>query len=312
MVEGDDADAAGRVAAVVRALGGEPIAVERLPGGVVNHAFRVARAAGGDVVVRLPADPLHGSADDYADEYGVEAWAADAAGAAGVPVAAPVAHGRLDGVPYSVSRYVAHAVEPVRAPWTWLGRCAALIATADLTGAPPGVFTRFGADLDLAWSSHLSYHAAQLDRDDALLHDGAYRSAGSVRRRLDVLAAGRLRHGLAHGDLAPRNLVPRGPGRPPVLVDWGAASTGPAPWTDARRVFERAFVDHEIAARDYDEFAEAAGVSSASGARTVAALAAVHLVDVTRWARERRPALYAGHLARCRRGLDALDRVAPP
>lgn len=311
MADRAEADARSAAMTVVRRLGAEPLAVERLPGGFVNHAFRVTRATGHDLVVRVPADPRHGDADAYAAEYALEAWAATAAGATGVPVAEPVAHGRVDGVPYAVSRYVTHAADPVGAPWTWLGRYAALVATADLAGAPDGVFTRFGTDLGVAWSAHLAYHAAQLDGDDPLLRDGAYRSAASVRRRLDVLAGAGLRHGLAHGDLAPRNLVPRGPDEPPVLVDWGAASTGPAPWTDARRVFERAFVDHEITARDYDEFAAAAGLSSVAGTRIVAALTAVHLVDVVRWARDRRPSLVVEHVARCRRGLDALEVLVP-
>lgn len=293
-----------RLDAVLRAVGSSAGQTERLPGGSVNHTYRVRRAVGADVVVRFPVDPLR------SDEFPVEAWAARAAAAAGISVARPLDHGVQDGVPFIVSEYVAPDPRPIDRPWTWLGSSARTVASIDLGEAPSSLYTRFGTDLAQAWSAHLAYNIAALVADDPLRHDGAYAAAGALRRHVERLAAERFAFGLAHGDLAPRNLIARGPDRAPVLIDWGAAATGPSPWTDARRVFEWAFVDGTISRAEYDEFTAAAGLATPADHATLASLTALHLVDVTRWARDRRPDLYAEYVGRCRVGLERIERVS--
>lgn len=293
-----------RLDAVLRAVGSSADQTERLPGGSVNHTYRVRRAVGADVVVRFPVDPLR------SDEFPVEAWAARAAAAAGISVARPLDHGVQDGVPFILSEYVAPDPRPIDRPWTWLGSSARTVASIDLGEAPSSLYTRFGTDLAQAWSAHLAYNSAALVADDPLRHDGAYAAAGALRRHVERLAAERFAFGLAHGDLAPRNLIARGPDRAPVLIDWGAAATGPSPWTDARRVFEWAFVDGTISRAEYDEFTAAAGLATPAGHATLASLTALHLVDVTRWARDRRPDLYAEYVGRCRVGLERIERVS--
>jgi hypothetical protein len=99
-----------------------------------------------------------------------------------------------------------------------------------------------------------------------------------------------------------------------VLIDWGAAETGPAPWTDARRVFAWRFIDGSVTRTDHDDFMTAAGLASDDDDdhRRLASMTALHLLDVTRWARDRRPDLYDEYLGRCRSGLERIEEIVGP
>lgn len=277
-------------------LGLDPASVERLPGGETNHTVLVRRGTG-DVVVRVPLDPL------AADVFPVEAWASAAAARSGVTVAPVLRTGHVDGVPFLVAEYVRPDPRPVDDPWRWLGRTARLLATIPLVDAPPSLYTRFGADLASAWDEHVRYGLRSLDGDDPVRAAGAYTDASRLRAVFDGLLDRGFRHGLAHGDLAPRNLLSRGPDADPVLIDWGSTETGPTPWTDARRVTAWARVDGTVSPQHHDTFMAAAGLAGSDDQRTLTAMTALHLVDVTRWARERRPDRFRQDVDRCRRGL---------
>ncbi|WP_259362838.1 hypothetical protein [Curtobacterium sp. ME12] len=41
-------------------------------------------------------------------------------------------------------------------------------------------------------------------------------------------------------------------------------------------------------------------------------MTALHLLDVTRWARDRRPDLYDEYLGRCRSGLERIEEIVGP
>jgi aminoglycoside phosphotransferase (APT) family kinase protein len=277
------------------------LVVERLHGGSVNLAYRVTTAGGADVVVRLPVDRLR------ENEFPVEAWATAAAAAAGLPVAAVLGTGLWRDVPYLVSRFVPSAAEEVAHPWTRLGTYARAIGGIPLDDAPPSLYSRFGADPAAAWASHVRYNLAALDDDDdPLLRDGAYASGPRLRGLLRPLAATVFDFGLAHGDLAPRNLVSRGAEVAPVLIDWGGAKVGPTPWTDAQRVFEWAHVERSITGGEFAEFAAAAGVGTREDRRVLLALTALEVVDSTRWARDRRLDLYPAYVTRCRAALHTI------
>ncbi|ROP65299.1 phosphotransferase family protein [Curtobacterium sp. PhB115] len=290
------------ISAVLRSVGATAEHLEQLPGGAVNHTFRADRPEGGAVVLRFPADPRR------EDEYPVEAWAAREAARIGIPTATPLLHGVEEGVPFTVSEYVEPDPRGIARPWTWLGAYARAVGRIPLRDAPPSLYSRFGADLEHAWSAHLHYDLAALDGDDRLHRDGAYVSADEMRDLIGRLESERFDLGLAHGDLAPRNLISRGPLAPPVLIDWGAAETGPTPWTDARRVVEWAFIDESISRQEHDEFMVSAGLDSDADHRTLVSMTVLHLLDVTRWALERRPDLYGEYLARCRTGIDRIRR----
>lgn len=296
----DDDDVLQVIDAVLHGVGDLPKYVEPLAGGWVNHTYRSPRAGAGDVVLRFPTDPLR------ENEYPVEFWAAHEAARIGIPTARPLYHGVHGEVPFIVSEFVTPDLRPIRDPWTWLGRYARMTGSVDLRDAPSTLYSRFGPALAEAWTAHLDYNRASLQGDDPLHRDGAYASAAPLLSALETLATGEYVFGLAHGDLAPRNLISRGPDSAPVLVDWGAAGTGPAPWTDARRVFEWAFVDGSISCAEYDEFVAGADVGSEADRSVLAAMTVLHLLDVTRWAREKRPDLYAEYLERCRSGIDRI------
>lgn len=285
---------------VLRIAGGSEQHAERLEGGFDNVAYRTRRADGTAIVVRCPLDPLR------EDTYPVEVWAAREASRVGIPVAQPLMHGMVGGLPFSVFSYVEPDERAVLHPWTWLGRYARAARSIPLDDAPRAVFSRFGRNLERAWSAHIGYNREALGVHDPLRADGAYGSAAQVESLLEPLASRRFEFGLAHGDLAPRNLLSRGTDAPPVLIDWGAAETGPSPWSDARRVFEWAFLDGAVSRDEYDELVGSAGLASVSDLHTLASMAALKLLDVTRWARERRPDLYDQYLHRCRSGLAAL------
>jgi Ser/Thr protein kinase RdoA (MazF antagonist) len=289
------------LAAILRRIGADPGDARPLPGGSVNRTYRVARPAG-DIVLRFPVDPRRG------DEFPVEEWASRAAGRAGIPVADVVRRGVEGGVPFLVSVHVDPHPDPVADPWTRLGLLARAVGSVPLDDAPHSLFSRFGTDLAAAWDAHVRYDLAALDDGDPLLRDGAYDPDALpwLRARFASLARTPFELGFAHGDLAPRNLISRGRDAVPVLIDWGAATTGPTPWTDARRVTEWALVDGTVALADLEAFRDAAGLGGDDARRTLIAMTALHLVDTTRWARERRPDLYPGYAARCRAGLRRL------
>jgi aminoglycoside phosphotransferase (APT) family kinase protein len=286
--------------AVLQELAASRSDVEPLTGGSVNHTVRVRRATGGDVVVRIPVDPLR------EDEFPVEAWATAAAERVGIAVARVLRLGHHDGTPFVVSEYVEPDSRPITDPWRRLGAAARTIGTIALDGAPASLYSRFGNDPTTAWRAHVAYNVRSLDGDDPLLQAGAYTSASALRAAFRPLGVRAFEHGLAHGDLAPRNLLSRGPDAAPVVIDWGAAEVGPTPWTDARRVFAWWHLDGEVSEQEFGAFAAAAGLGEPEDLRTLRAMTALHLVDVTRWARQRRPDQYRAYVAACRRGLRRL------
>lgn len=279
-----DAEALAR--RVVAALGGTAGRVIVLAG-VVNHVLRV-QGPGTDWVVRFPVDPCQ------PDEFPVERWAVGRAAELGIPVPRVVATGTLDGRPYLVWEHLAESPSAPGTAWTWLGRYAATVGGIPLDDAPDGVFSRFGRDLPLAWRRHLEYNLAELGEADRLLADGVYLGA-DLPVLLDLvggLAGVELRFGLAHGDLAPRNLVPRGASAPPALIDWGNATTGPTPWTDLQRVHQ--WVGEGLVTREeLEQLAQAAGLPLTEGnERVLVAMSVLQHLDVARWALDRRPELY--------------------
>jgi len=301
-VEAVSLDDGGFAARVVRMHGGRADAVVALPG-VVNRVFRVS-GPGTDWVVRYPLDNLR------PNEFPTEVWAARQASVLGVPTATVVASGDLEGCPYLVIEYVEpyqdHGLDQA---WQWLGRYAASLVSVPLDEAPREVFSRFGRDLRLAWRAHLMYNLDALSGQDPLLEDGVYPKQDRARLRASIerLMLVDFRHGLVHGDLAPRNLVQRRPPLPPVLLDWGNATTGPVPWADLQRVYSWTRYDGTVNELALAQFADAAGVVLDEQTTTVLEqMSVVRFLDLARWARERRPDLYEDY---CRSSQLALATI---
>lgn len=93
--------------------------------------------------------------------------------------------------------------------------------------------------------------------------------------------------GLCHGDLVPRNLITRATGQL-VLVDWGSASFGPTPLTDMVELLLQAQGTDEPNRPELEAFAEAAGIDLQAQQSTLHAARMLRLVDVVRWALDRR------------------------
>ncbi|MGI8577890.1 MAG: phosphotransferase [Nocardioidaceae bacterium] len=136
-----------------------PDAITRVEGhGSVNHVF-VASSGTERFVIRFAKDARR------KDEYQIEAWCLAQAAAHGIPSPAVVARGTASGVPYLIQTFVAGASGAASggaASWQWLARYARALHTIDVTGAPEGLFSRFGRDLPAGWLAHLEYNVEQL------------------------------------------------------------------------------------------------------------------------------------------------------
>ncbi|MFF1573478.1 phosphotransferase [Leifsonia sp. NPDC058292] len=285
-----------RALAVARGLGLDVQQAETLPG-VVNVVVRVSGDRA-DAVVRFAAD------DSRPNEFPLEEWCYGAARSAGIPSPAVLGSGVHEGVEFLVLEYVqATSAEPIE-HWRWLGRYASLIAQLPIgDDAPEELFSRFGRDLPRAWAEHVRYNIAALDEHDDLLALGVYPPSeqGRLTGLLASLDRADFEFGLAHGDLAPRNLIPATGA--PVLIDWGAATTGPAPWTDVLTVYQWAVDAGTVPLAAFRTFAHAAGIDPVRAAPTLDALSALRHLDLARWAVARRPDLVPRYVQAARDGL---------
>lgn len=271
--------------AIVESLGQSPLSVLEIIGqGEVNHVFVVD-----DWVVRFGRDPLD------TDDYSKEAWCLTQSKTYGIPVPDLIATGTLEGVSYIVQSYVAgDNADEFRSPdlWRTLGRYARKVneIPCDET-APDSLFPRFGRDLAANWHAHLDYNLAQLTADDPLLSLSVYfpSQADSLRQTFDRLRNRVQIFGLTHGDLVPKNVLLPANG-PPVLIDWGSASTGPIPYYDYKRIWlDKA--NERFSKDDIVAFAEGYGIPIKSLLATITDLHLLDVVDVVRWAIDQRPDL---------------------
>ena len=152
---------------------------------------------------------------------------------------------------------------------------------------PEGLFGRFGRDLPKAWRSHLEYNLDELTADDPLIRLGVYTPAqqAGIRDRIAALASTDL--GLAHGDLSLNNVLVPDTG-PPVLIDWGSATTGPSPWDDVVTV-RRNRVRDGMSDPEWSAFADGCGATPHDVATTVEELTLLSRLDLVRWALDRAP-----------------------
>lgn len=262
--------------------------------GAVNHVVVVG--SGVDrFVVRCALDP------EPDDEYATEGWCSRRASEYGIRTPEVVADGVIDGIAYGVQRFVDGVGGDVLADpelWSVLGRAGfAINQIGPDPSAPDRLFTRFGRDLPGAWDAHLAYHVDQLDTHDPLLRDGVYsaRRQRLLRDTVTALEDHPMRFGLSHGDLTTRNLlVPQDDD--PVLIDWGSASFGPVPWTDLLVLERNARDDGHPSRAELAACADALGVDLTEQRDVFATLWQLHLIDLVRWATERRPDRLAGCL----------------
>jgi hypothetical protein len=105
--------------------------IEVLAGGNQNHAVRL-RTRSSDVVLRFARDTNRLTMD----AFDVEQWCSRAAAEAGIATPATLARAQVRGHSVIVQEFV--------------------------PGAPAGLFSRFGRDLDAAWIQHIDYNLEAL------------------------------------------------------------------------------------------------------------------------------------------------------
>jgi len=298
-------DAVARALEVASSLGVEGVRADPLPGGNQNHVIRV-RSADDDIVVRFARDPVNS-----ADPFDVEAWCLRAAARSGVRTSELVARGWLEGLSYLVTSYVPGepaAPEDLQG-WEAVGTFASALSSISTHDAPDALFSRFGRDLDEAWEKHLAYNLASLEPDDPLISLGVYPK--SHRRFLqdvvDSVSARKLPQGLIHGDAAHRNLIRDDDVY--TVIDWGAASAGPVMWGDLEVIYRWHLVGDEespVSTSAWEHVLGAAGLSRTEAEPVVRGLAAVHALDLVRWAIDKRPDRLAEIVADSREVLAAM------
>ncbi len=283
----------GVAARLAAELGFEVDAVEVLTGGQQNHAVRL-RGPATDAVIRFARDVSRLTMDPF----DVEQWCSAAVLAAGIATPPTLARAQLGHYSVIVQRFEpgerTNAAD-VRA-WEAIGRVAAALAEVDTGDAPPGLFSRFGRDLDAAWLQHLDYNLTALTGDDPLLELGVYESGqqDAVRRALTRLRGRRLRQGLCHGDLSTRNVITRAV-EDYVVIDWGSAHAGPVPWTDLEQIHRWHVTgltgdpDTRVSEAAWRAVLSGASLSPEAAGPTIAEVGILHAIDVVRWARDRRP-----------------------
>ena len=238
------------------------------------------------VVVRVPRAGLTVDLDR-------EAWCMSHASKHGVGVPDLLWLGEVEGRVAMVQRYVpdvGHQVVPVIDRWRLLGELGRRVAALPLApDAPAGLFSRFGRDLPAAWVAHVDYNVEALAEGDPLLELGVYQRAdrAPLRELLGEARAMRQSFGLAHGDLAPRNLRVDHSGVP-VLLDWGSASAGPVPATDLLHLSRSRSATGDPDDAALDAFADGWGEVPDSHERDLSRL--VSALDLVRWALDRAPA----------------------
>ncbi|GAA1311041.1 MAG: phosphotransferase [Brachybacterium tyrofermentans] len=281
-------DDVARALEIAASLGVEGIRAEALPGGNQNHVVRV-RSVDDDIVVRFARAP-----ERSGDPFDVEAWCLRATARSGVRTSDLVARGRLEGLSYLVASYVPGepaAPEDLQG-WEAIGEFTSALRGISTRDAPDALFSRFGRDLDAAWEQHLVYNLASLEPDDPLISLGVYPRSRRCELRDVVVSVStrKLPQGVIHGDAAHRNLLRDGGIY--TVIDWGAASVGPVMWGDLERIFRwHRLGDKESPVSDaaWECVLEGAGLSRTEAEPVVRDLAAVHALDVVRWAIDIRP-----------------------
>lgn len=269
---------------VAGALGAQVSTSREIIGlGEVNHVVVINE----EWVVRFPRDPL--DTDDFAKEE----WCLRAAREAGVSVPTAYARGRRENRNYLVQEFIPgdHA-DHFRTSelWKTLGGYCRLISEIALSpDTPDDLFPRFGRDLASNWQQHVAYNVDQLRPDDPLISFGVYRAdqLDLLRRTFGELADKVTSFGITHGDLVPKNvLLP--PGRPPVVIDWGSATTGPSPYEDFVRIWADGATE-SFQRDDLASFADGYGCAIDPLLETMHGIWLLGQIDVVRWAMDCRP-----------------------
>lgn len=265
--------------------------------GSVNRVFRV-KTEHGERILRLREDP------SACREYHKEEWCMRQAQKAGIPSPVVLAIGELQGVGYMMETCVpgvnGHLLPKQSLPiWQKLGQYARRFNQITVSGFGLEFRTEpeetFFNNFTPTWDAHVSYNISSLGCEDPLVKLGVYRAdqtgiISSIFEELRcAIESGRLKIGLNHGDLSPRNLMVATDGTM-GLIDWGCALAHVAPHYDLACLLKGCLFDGNPSAGSLEAFLSGYGIDSESFEDMKADIHHIMLLDAfdkLRWAMDR-------------------------
>ncbi len=267
--------------------------------GCVNRVFKV-NAEHGDRILRLREDP------SAFQEYHKEKWCLHQAQRAGIPSPGVLAIGEHQGIAYMMETCVpgvnGHLLPEQSLPiWQKIGQYAQKIHQINVSGF--GLDFRsepeesFCNSFTPTWKAHVDYNIKSLVCEDPLVRLGVYRAdqSGLITSIFEELKcaieSGRLRIGLNHGDLSPRNLMVAADGTM-GLIDWGCALAHVAPHYDMACLLKGCLLDGNPSTASFEAFLSGYGIDSKEFENMKADIHHIMLLDAfdkLRWAMDRSP-----------------------
>ncbi len=290
--------------------------------GIVNRVFRV-NCPNGEWILRMRESPL------ALQEFRKEAWCLKQAAKIGIPSPVVLAAGVADDTAYLVETCIPGmngSLLPKPQPLLWeaLGRSARLIEHIPATGfgmefeentccdvpscgdscstfpccnnsnCASGIFRN---SFTPTWEAHIRYNIDALGGSDRLLALEVYlpNQEETIRDAffslLAGMEAGRLRLGLLHGDLSPRNLI-LGPNGIPHLIDWGCALVHAVPHYGLACLLRSRLEGDNTDEAEYASFLKGYGLNDAAYRALETDIHRILLLDAfdkLRWALDRSP-----------------------
>jgi len=305
------------------ALPGSVLSIVPISGlGMVNRVFRVT-CSNVELILRMR------ESTEALQEFCKEAWCMREAKRIGIPSPEALAAG-LEGetaylIETSISGTNGSLLPALRTPlWEALGRMARLIERFPATGfglefdadaeqdssiasnSDSGSISclnpipgrgRFRNSFTPTWDAHIRYNLDALCDGDRLLGLGVYlpHQAESIRDAFSCLLAGfetgRLRLGLLHGDLSPRNVMV-GTDETIHLIDWGCALVHAVPHYGLACLLRSRLEDGSVSETDEASFRAGYGLdvdAYEAMVRDIQCIALLDAFDKLRWALDRSP-----------------------
>lgn len=252
------------------------------------HVVARVRDETHDVVVRFARDHAR-----MVDPFDIEVWALQAAADAGINTSDVVARGWAADTSYLVVKYLpgTTASPDDLEAWRTIGWSLRALSKVDTATAPPALFSRFGCDLDTAWTAHVSYNLVNLTDDDPLIGLEVYERSDqdTIRAMLSSHLDRALPQGLIHGDLSTRNVLS---GEQYAVIDWGSAHAGPVPWGDLDVLHRWHVMEDQqspVSEAAWAQVLRGAAIDLAVAKPLLLELAVLGALDVVRWALVQRP-----------------------
>lgn len=267
--------------------------------GSVNRVFSV-KTEQGDRILRLREEP------SAYWEYQKEKWCLHQAHKAGIPSPDVLAIGEHQGIAYVMETCVpgvnGHLLpEQSLLIWQKLGQYARRFNQINVSGFGLDFQTEpeeaFYNSFTPTWDAHVDYNINSLGCEDIFIDLRVYRQdqigfLSCIFEELKcAIQSGRLKIGLNHGDLSPRNLMVAVDGTM-CLIDWGCALAHVAPHYDMACLLKGCLLDGNPSTESFEAFLSGYGIDSTVFENMKADIHHIMLLDAfdkLRWAIDRSP-----------------------